>query len=228
MAKRRAAAGVIRPSDPVGQSIDGMKSSFLEKMPFDAFVFDVGGVLVLHDNPALYRRLAMRCTVSDALPRLMTTVVDPQYYTGELTVGDLHERLQRELGYAQDWRGFVADWTSHFGIDHGMLDLLDRLAASRRVMLFSNTDPEHWRYLLALSHGRLGRFEAYLSFEIGLAKPSLAAFQAVAARAAIDPRRSLFIDDVPGNVEAAHRAGFHAEVFIDRASLERYLHGDDT
>ncbi len=45
----------------------------------------------------------------------------------------------------------------------------------------------------------------------------------MAARAGIDPGRSLFIDDKPVNVEAARRAGFRAEVFVGQAALEAYL-----
>ncbi|MDB5408595.1 MAG: HAD-superfamily hydrolase, subfamily variant 3 [Rhodospirillales bacterium] len=200
-----------------------MRSDAFAKLPFNALVFDLGGVIVRHDNPSLHRRLAANCAAPDALELLTKQVVDPRYYTGELKISDLHEALRRELGYSQDWNGFLADWTCHFGIDAGMLDLVSRLAVANRVMLFSNTDPEHWRYLVELSKGRLAGFEAYLSFEIGLAKPSLAAFQAVASRAGIDPERSLFVDDVPVNVEGARRAGFQAEVYVGQESLERTL-----
>jgi HAD superfamily hydrolase (TIGR01509 family) len=193
------------------------------KVSFDALVFDLGGVIIPHDNQLLCRRLAARCTVSDALQRVAETAADPRYYTGELTIGALHEELRRELGYLQDWNEFLADWTCHLTVDHRMLDLVSRLADSMRVMLFSNTHPEHWRHLVALSDGKLAGFEAYLSFEMGLAKPSLEAFQSVAAQAGIDPGRSLFVDDLPVNVEAARRAGFRAEVFVGQSSLERHL-----
>lgn len=190
---------------------------------YEALVFDLGGVIVAHDNEFLYRRLAERCTVAGARDRILAAAQDPRYGTGELPIAALHERLRHELGYALDWDGFVADWSCHFSLDEAMLDLVERLSAVNRVMLFSNTNREHWEYLVASTNGRLGRLEAYLSFEIGEAKPSLQSFRTVAARAGITPARSLFIDDLRANVEAARQVGFDAEVFVGQASLEARL-----
>lgn len=191
----------------------------------EALVFDLGGVIVRHDNDLLYRRLAERCTVSGARDRIFAAAHDPRYNTGELAIAALHERLRHELGYAPGWEGFVADWCCHFSLDDSMLDLVERLGATNRVMLFSNTNHEHWEYLVAVSHGRLGRIEAYLSFEIGEAKPSLQSFRTVAARAGITPAGSLFVDDLAANVEAARQVGFDAEVFVGQAALEARLAG---
>ncbi len=187
-----------------------------------ALVFDLGGVIVPHDNGLLHRRLGERCRPVQPADAIAAMARDPRYELGALPIAHLHERL-RAAGYAFDWDAFVADWCSHLALDAAMLDYVERLAASRRVLLFSNTNREHWEYLLRLSAGRLGRLEAYLSHEIGAAKPALAAFRLVAARAGIDPARSLFIDDKPANVAAARGAGFRAEVFVGRRALERYL-----
>jgi FMN phosphatase YigB (HAD superfamily) len=190
---------------------------------FDALVFDVGGVIIPHDNEVLYGRLAARCAAADALAAIRAAAREPAYELGQRSIGDLHARLRHELLYAGDWPVFLADWCSHLTVDPAMLDYVAELAAANRVILFSNTNDEHWQHLLMLTDGALGRFEAYLSHEMGLGKPDLAAFAAVAERARLTPQRSLFIDDKPANVEAARRAGFIAEVFTDQAALERYL-----
>ena len=67
---------------------------------------------------------------------------------------------------------------------------------------------EQAREVRRLSDGALGRFEAYLSHEMGLGKPTLESFAAVAERAGIAPERSLFIDDKQSNVDAARALGF--------------------
>jgi FMN phosphatase YigB (HAD superfamily) len=190
---------------------------------FAALVFDVGGVIVPHDNALLFRRLAAGCRAGIDVKAVAALVSDPCYERGARPIAHLHQRLAREAGYAPDWEGFVADWCCHFGIDAPMLDYVERLAAARRVLLFSNTNHEHWQHLVRRTKGRLGRLEAYLSHEIGEAKPSLASFRLVAARAGIDPACALFIDDKPANVAAAREAGFHAEVFTGQAALERLL-----
>ena len=104
-----------------------------------------------------------------------------------------------------------------------MMAFVERLGELHRVMLFSNTNQEHWDHVVGLSGGRLGRIEAYLSHEIGDSKPSLSSFARVAAMAGVEPGRCLFIDDRLDNVEAARRAGFQAEVFTSQAALESLL-----
>ncbi|HLI11744.1 MAG TPA: HAD-IA family hydrolase [Alphaproteobacteria bacterium] len=193
------------------------------KLPFEALVFDLGGVIVLHDNEALYRRLGARCAAPDAAVRIKREAEDPRYAIGALTIPTLHEALRHELGYRDDWAGFLADWCSHFTIDGAMLALVETLAAEHRVLLFSNTNREHWEFLCAATQGVLGRLEAHLSYELGAMKPFPEAFRRMAARAGIAPARSLFIDDLAVNVEGARRAGFQAELFTGRRALKQFL-----
>ena len=142
---------------------------------------------------------------------------------GREPVSALHARLVAQCGLDADWPGFVRIWCSHLGLDPAMLDFVEALAARHRVMLFSNTNAEHWDFLVALSQGRLARLEAYLSHEIGAEKPAIEAFQLVAFKAGIEPARSLFIDDIERNIEGARSTGFEAFHFTGQAGFERYL-----
>jgi hypothetical protein len=58
--------------------------------PFDALIFDVGGVIVPHDNDVLHRRLAQRCSVPNAQACVGAAARDRRYETGELPIADLH------------------------------------------------------------------------------------------------------------------------------------------
>jgi FMN phosphatase YigB (HAD superfamily) len=191
--------------------------------PIDALVFDLGGVIVPHDNEVLHRRLVSRCNVADPTERLRAAVHDARYGNGALPVSTLHQRLVEEAGYEGDWPQFVEDWCCHLGLDEDMLSFVERLADHHRVMIFSNTNQEHWDHAMAVSGGRLGRIEAYLSHEIRDLKPAVSSYLTVAAKAGIEPARSLFLDDRLDNVEGARKAGFQAEVFTDQASLEALL-----
>jgi FMN phosphatase YigB (HAD superfamily) len=90
-------------------------------------------------------------------------------------------------------------------------------------VLFSNTNKEHWDYLVQATDGRLARLEAYLSHELGLLKPAPEAFQAVVARAGLTAGTTLFIDDLRANVDGAIRAGLQGLRFTDEAALRRAL-----
>ena len=189
----------------------------------DAIVFDLGGVICAHDNEVLYDRLASRCTPTFTADDVKALVARPGWMTGAQPITDLHHTLRDEGGYDGSWETFEADWCCHLAVDASMLALVEKLADRHRVMIFSNTDAVHWAFNGRASAGRIPAIEAYLSFEIGMLKPTVEAFGMVAHRAGIGPARSLFFDDVPANVEAARQAGFQAEVFVDEATLRRSL-----
>lgn len=193
------------------------------KLPFAALVFDVGGIFIRHDNEQLFRRLAASCRAPDALTRIRVAASNPRLTTGEHLIAELYRELVRDLDYRRDWQGFVADWSSHFAVDHGMIELLASLARDHRVMLFSNTNREHWDHVTKLAGGALGSYIAYLSHEISDRKPLPSAFRLMAKRAGIDPARSLFVDDLAENVAGAESIGFRGHVFIDQPTFERFL-----
>lgn len=190
---------------------------------FDTLIFDLGNVIIPHDNEVLRQRLVSRCTAPDACERMNRIAHERRYGTGEATTADLHQRLTEEFGYTGDWPTFVGDWSCHLTLDADMLTFVEQLAKQHRVLIFSNTNAEHWAHAMALSEGRLGAFEPYLSHEIGDLKPSISAFNIVAEKAGLDPARSIFFDDLPDNVAAARKAGFQAEVFTTQAALTDYL-----
>lgn len=191
--------------------------------PFDALIFDAGGVFVPHDNEVLLALLASRCSAEGALDAIRAAHNDPRVGSGETPVSEVHRRLRDELGYDNDWEGFLDDWSSHLEIDASMLGLMTALAAENRVAIFSNTNAAHWDRVEEMTGGALRRFELFLSHEIGAVKPDLSAFALVAERAGVDAGRCLFIDDLAENVEAARRAGFQATQFTGQGALESLL-----
>jgi len=191
--------------------------------PLDALVFDLGNVIIPHDNEVLHARVLSRCKAPDADQRLRRIAHERGYGNGEKTIPDLHQVLVDELGYAGDWPTFVDDWSCHLSLNADMLAFVEQLAQRHRVMIFSNTNQQHWERALQMSDGRVGKIEAYLSHEIGDLKPAVSSFLTVARLAKIDPAHSIFFDDLPDNVAAARQAGFQAEVFTTKAALEDYL-----
>jgi len=191
--------------------------------PYTALVFDLGGVIVAHDNAVLYARLASRCGRGYSVDDVQRIVGLPQWGTGEASISELHAQLRDTAGYGAGWETFVEDWCCHFTMDASMLAFLQELRRTNRVMLFSNTNKEHWDYVDRLAGGVLKTSEAYLSHEIGLAKPTVASFEHVARAAGVEASRCIFFDDVAENVEGARRAGFNAEVFSNEAELRRLL-----
>ncbi len=188
----------------------------------EALVFDLGGVIVAHDNTVMHSALADRCRAGWSPAQVAEATADARWGTGR-QVRELHAELVAEAGYDGDWNAFTGDFCCHLVLDESMLAFVEFLAIRHRVMIFSNTNEAHWQSQVLASGGRLGAFERHLSYEMGHAKPSLQSFQIVAETASLPPHSMLFFDDVPANVEAARRAGFRAEVFESEANLRAML-----
>lgn len=105
-------------------------------------------------------------------------------------------------------------------------DLLDRLQGRYRLVVISNFDRRFHR--IAEGLGLAGRFEAaFLSGEVGAAKPDPVIFQSAAAALQLDPGRILHVGDDPiADWEGARRAGFRAaELRRPHLTLETVLKG---
>ncbi|MFG0606954.1 HAD family hydrolase [Vibrio mimicus] len=64
---------------------------------------------------------------------------------------------------------------------------------------------------------------AVVSSECGLLKPDPAIYQHLAQSQHLDPQESVFMDDMPANVEGARQQGFHAFQFMDAEQARKEL-----
>jgi 2-haloacid dehalogenase len=93
----------------------------------------------------------------------------------------------------------------------------------RRVAALSNFSAESWPWAAA-RFPFLGWFEGVvISGEVGVAKPDPAIYRIAIERLSLDPASTLFVDDVPVNVEAARACGIEAVVFEGPEQLRRDL-----
>ena len=131
--------------------------------------------------------------------------------------------LAQEAGIALDFsklRGFNDRIQVHE-------DVLARIRALRgegyRTALVTNNVREAgaWRELIAIDD----LFDAVVdSSEVGVRKPNPAIFALALERlGGIAPERAVFLDDAPGNVEGARRAGLHAIEVTDIPAALREL-----
>lgn len=120
-------------------------------------------------------------------------------------------------GVVADWRLELspADFLETFrawpvGPLAGAAELVAETRASVATGCFSNTNALHWQGHIA-AWPLAGLFDhRFLSFELGVLKPDVAAFAQVAGMLEIPAERVLFLDDNAANVAGAAAAGFQA------------------
>jgi HAD superfamily hydrolase (TIGR01509 family) len=194
---------------------------------FPTLIFDIGGVLIRHDNDLLYDRLAACCSnPTAARTHLPICLIDAEIGSGRLSIEDLHARLAADHGFYATYAHFLELWSSHFSEEPGMEPVVYALTQRHRVVLFSNTNAAHVAHIKA-NYRVFGHVHAaYLSHELGLVKPDAASFLKLLEIEGLPPEDCIFIDDSAENTAAAAALGMRTVTFTGRdaflAELDRY------
>lgn len=97
-------------------------------------------------------------------------------------------------------------------------DMLKELKGDYKVYLLSNTNTIHYRRMLEIMKELFGDLDfhrtyfhkAYYSQQMGMRKPDKEIFDTICIENNLEKTETLFIDDLPFNVEGARKAGLHA------------------
>lgn len=117
----------------------------------------------------------------------------------------------------------VGQWSQPCGqLDIEVMALLDDCRPDLRLVLVSNATTRLARDLQTL--GLSERFDAVVnSSELGWLKPEPEIFRAAFARAGVEARQALFVDDDPDNVAAAVALGARGLRYRDCEGLRGWL-----
>ena len=181
-------------------------------------IFDLGGVL-LEWNPA--RILAGRYP-----ERAHRDVIEREVFRhqdwldldrGTLDEATAIERFHRRTGFARDDLSQLMDAAREsLLLKHDTWALLHELRVDRvPLYCLSNMATSTFRYLQA-RYDVWGVFDGIvISGELGMVKPEADIFEYLLSKYGLDRSRSVFIDDLLINVEAARQLGLHGIHFRD-------------
>lgn len=182
-------------------------------------IFDLGGVILTLDQPQAISRFK-QLGIADALLRL-----DPYKQGGifgALEEGRIDAEAFRREASQLAGRELTADecrwaWLGYAKeVPQRNLDVLQQLRRQGyRLVLLSNTNPYMMSWVMSpefdgQGHGLDHYLDAcYLSYKLGVMKPSAEFFDRVLAAEQARPDECLFVDDGQPNVDAAARLGIH-------------------
>ena len=195
----------------------------------DAVLFDLGKVL-LDWSPRYYYE---RFFAHDApgLARFLDEVVAPEWIL-EMDRGvPMAEAIAARQRRYPEHAELIARWREGWpemlrGEIAGTVAVLEELAArGRRLAALTNFSRETWPVARA-RFGFLGRFEhVVVSGEVGMVKPDPRIYRLAIDRCALEPARTVFVDDMAANVAAARAEGLHAVRFTTPERLRAELVG---
>lgn len=194
-------------------------------MPY-ALVFDFGGVLMKTASRA------PRWAWDDRLGLARDTVERVvhgseswrQAQTGQLDVAAYWADVAAQLSLsADDVAQLERDYFSADQLDMDMVAFIrERKAVGQRIALLSNDSPTLAGKLEALGIDSL--FEPLvISAHIGVMKPAPAAYRAVLDQLGCAPHETVFIDDMPANIDGARAVGMHAVLYTPETDLRAAL-----
>jgi FMN phosphatase YigB (HAD superfamily) len=191
----------------------------------EAIFLDLGNVLAFHDDAVLFRRMSDWGGANPEIIRQRMLGLWDAINRGTLAGDDLRRTVCRAAGADTPMapEPFFAMWNCHFRIHLELLPMVEALLGKVKVLLLSNTNELHWRYIKPLLP-QLARFhDLVISYELLLAKPDPKIFHVALQRAGVTPERAAYFDDFPHFVEAACALGITGRVFTDAPTFRTQL-----
>lgn len=189
----------------------------------DTVIFDVGRVLVHLDFRRILPFLDDHGIDVAHISELLERIDLAAYERGAFGGDEMLARIQALATRRMDRAAIREHWLDIFVPQPAMLDLARRLTLSHRVFILSNVGDLHWEHLDArwgiasIGHG------AIASYRVGVSKPDPAIYRRAEEAFHLEPRRTVFVDDMVANVDAARERRWHAIHHRDEASTTEDL-----
>lgn len=198
----------------------------MDKCPIKNIVFDLGGVLLEWDVD----KILSACFDSPELKQKVKSAVfqHPDWYAldcGTLREEDALEAFRNRTGFPIEEIIRVVNIARHSIVPMPesfklMDDLLDQ---GYDIYCLSNMHEKSWE-LISKRFDFWRKFKGIvISCTLKKAKPDPAIFEYLLSTYRLIPGQTIFIDDHPGNVDAAAESGIHGILFISAEDCRREI-----
>lgn len=180
-----------------------------------AIIFDIGRVIIQVDFARASEVFGKRDGLSaeQVWNALQTDTRWDDWQEGRMTPRDWYKHLSEKFQLSLSYEEFCASWNAVLDPVTILPDpLFERLAASCRLALLSNTDPIHVAHIEA-AFGFVRHFPVRVySCRVGTSKPAPTIYHHALRELDALPEEALYVDDLRENVATAVRlgmTGFH-------------------
>ena len=187
-----------------------------------AVIFDIGRVLIRVDLSRAMQGLSQAIPLSpEELWKALQN--DPRWMDwqeGRISPRDWHLHVTGRLGGRLSFEEFAAAWNRALDPEPMQSDeFLGRLAKKYRLAVLSNTDPIHMQE----EETRYPFFRHFpvriYSYRVGASKPNPLIYREALKGCKVTAREAVFVDDVPGYVEAAKQLGMQGITYQSSEQL---------
>ena len=174
------------------------------------FIFDIGNVIIPFDFSIALRALQAQC--QKPILELLEQVdpIKADYECGRMGRAEFIAKTTAILGFEGTPEDFTKAWQEIFVENPPMNALVETLKPHYPLYLLSNTSDLHADYFEA-TYPIFKRFNgAVYSHIVCCSKPDRVIYEIAAKQFGIDPKETVFIDDLPANIASAREVGYHA------------------
>ena len=178
----------------------------------DAIIFDLGNVLLAFDESRAVERLAARTgrTRQQIDEYARGTPHVTELALGKVTKLRFFHTVAKDLAFDGTYQEFALLWSEIFTPIEPMIALAESLKNRLPRLILSNTNAIHMDYVFE-HYPFLQDFDAHVfSHEVGLLKLDPAIFQRALRTSGLTAGRTIFLDDIAANAEAARQAGMQS------------------
>ena len=191
-------------------------------MPLKHVLFDFGGVLVRTTSQEPRTRLESTYGLApgEASEIVFGGASGHAVQMGWITDVAHWEEIRLRIGLSPDE---IATFRTQFfaadRVDHELVAYIDRLRRQHTIGLLSNASSAIREILENPYHLTQHFDQITISAEEGVMKPDRRIFQIALQRAGVAPEETVFVDDMPENVEGARQLGIAAIRFLNTPDL---------
>jgi epoxide hydrolase-like predicted phosphatase len=195
---------------------------------YSTVVFDVGNVLFGYNPSAIVDQILGETPFKDDF--LSHLFLSPSWQLmdrGDLTVDALVAQLTQAESIHNDAIAsiprLVNQFTDHLDPIHEMIDLFQVIAARYSTYILSNFQDKPFDRLrehnpfLDQAHGQV------VSAKVNVMKPEPAIYKLLLDTYQINPQETVFIDDLPDNIEAARQFGITGILYQNPTQVRQEL-----
>jgi len=185
----------------------------------DTVVFDLGGVLIAWDPVSFVKDMFPTHPELDAVSKAFTHLTSSETWKsldeGKYSLGDAERLFEESKQYDMELvHVFLEQLPLHLVKLPAGIDLLNRVRRNGyRTFVISNYIKEYFEFI----SNRFDFFQGFegiaVSYRLGFSKPRKDIYQWLIETFALNPKKCVFLDDSPKNVDAAIALGMHALVY---------------
>lgn len=175
------------------------------------FIFDMGEVVIL--NVKNLQAIAKRFNLEYKPFRAFYGLYDKDLMEGKMEDMEFFSIMEKKYGVEIKENLFIKDFLPL--PNPFILSIIDNLREKgHRCVLGSNTFPPHMRVVEGMKEKPLSHLDTlYLSYKMGIAKPSTSFFKFILEKENIGPEDAVFIDDKLDNIESASNLGIKTYLY---------------